>query len=259
MRHAQLVIGFRAHTCRVQPGERATGSAVGRRTVALRMRSRGCRAAQAGRPWRRRKMPAPMMTAEEMVLSVMVVSFSRLVMRMDQAAGAFSWRRQHRRMSTASIAFMLATVSFSPISSGVPESTVSEGIGLLAVLVDGCDGDLLAPASGKIAAVVQHEPGRRIGRRIKGNGDFHARPRSEHRTFCVRASWVGRKASCRPSGNASSPARQPVRAEGGIPLHQGDRPAARRRTGSERCLRRSSRRRRSRPRRYPPTHSGSSR
>ena len=34
------------------------------------------------------KMPAPMMTAEEMVVSVMVVSFNRLVMQMDQALTA---------------------------------------------------------------------------------------------------------------------------------------------------------------------------
>src|SRR5690606_16268359 len=87
------------------------------------------------------------------------------------------------------------------------------------------DGDLLSPASGKIAAVVQHEPGRRIGRRIEGNGDFQARPRSEHRDLLREGKLRGTGEGKLPAfGKRQQPARQPVRAEGGIPLHQRNRP-----------------------------------
>jgi hypothetical protein len=61
-------------------------------------------------------------------------------------------------------------ISQSRVERLARENGFAEGVGLFAVLVDRRDGDLLAPAAGKIAAVVEDQPARLIGRRVGGMG-----------------------------------------------------------------------------------------
>ncbi|SPZ48671.1 Uncharacterised protein [Agrobacterium tumefaciens] len=105
------------------------------------------------------------------------------------------------------------------------ENGLGKCIDLFAILIDRPDRNFLAPAAGQIAAIVEDKDSRLIGRRIEGNGDFQTPARSKHCDLLRERQLRGTGKGKLPSlWKRQQPARQPVRAEDGIALHERDRP-----------------------------------